>query len=346
MAIPESVSIHRRFTFVSKPAPQSWSSQNYEDYDQYHFRYLALGCHTKKDDSFFKRCCHPWNKSLSIEKIPVECQLDADSTLNAYKYISQSLSDQKSSQNTDGKPVHINEDSIQVMLPECGRSPSEPPSEDQIEEIHSAQKSINDLSKSIKDNSTSPTPALSLQNPTAKTEEASKAEAVRQAAIKSKAESDAKAEAEKKAAIKSKAESDAKAEAEKQAANSHPTDNSSNQNHSQSLFSSIANIFGNDGDAKGTFFFQEGAAGACGNSNSDDVPLVALPTALYDNGKHCGKNVLVENTANGKTVVARVQDMCPGCPSSHSLDLSTGAYDAIGERDTGVLPIKWGFLGN
>lgn len=67
---------------------------------------------------------------------------------------------------------------------------------------------------------------------------------------------------------------------------------------------------------------QEGAAGACGNVNDDSTPLVALPSNMYADGKHCGKHVLIKNTANGKTVVAKVQDMCPGCPSSTSLDVS------------------------
>lgn len=56
--------------------------------------------------------------------------------------------------------------------------------------------------------------------------------------------------------------------------------------------------------------------------NADSTPLVALPTSLYADGKHCGKQVMIKNTANGKTVVAKVQDMCPGCPSDTSLDVS------------------------
>ncbi|GAA5938942.1 hypothetical protein JCM1841_002612 [Sporobolomyces salmonicolor] len=92
-----------------------------------------------------------------------------------------------------------------------------------------------------------------------------------------------------------------------------------------------------------TFFYQEGAAGACGNVNSDSTPLVALQTAMYGSGQYCGKTVEITNTANGKSVTATVQDECPGCSSATSLDLSTGAFDQIGDEATGVLPITWHF---
>ncbi|GAA5865426.1 hypothetical protein JCM1840_001571 [Sporobolomyces johnsonii] len=92
-----------------------------------------------------------------------------------------------------------------------------------------------------------------------------------------------------------------------------------------------------------TFFYQDGVAGACGNVNSDSTPLVALQTAMYGSGQYCGKTVEITNTANGKSVTATVQDECPGCSSATSLDLSTGAFDQIGDEATGVLPITWHF---
>lgn len=57
--------------------------------------------------------------------------------------------------------------------------------------------------------------------------------------------------------------------------------------------------------------------------------------------KDCGRSLTITNTANGKSVVAIVQDACPSCVSKYSLDMSTGAFDAIGDRDTGILPISW-----
>lgn len=79
--------------------------------------------------------------------------------------------------------------------------------------------------------------------------------------------------------------------------------------------------------------------GACGNYNSDSTKLVALDSRMYGGGSHCGQMVVIKNTSNGKTVTAKVQDECPTCASSGSLDLSVAAFNAIGNPDTGVLPI-------
>ncbi|GAA5871503.1 hypothetical protein JCM1840_002913 [Sporobolomyces johnsonii] len=94
-----------------------------------------------------------------------------------------------------------------------------------------------------------------------------------------------------------------------------------------------------------TFFYQNGVAGACGNVNSDETPIVALDSRLYGNtnavSKYCGKSLTITNTANNQSVIATVADACPTCASKYSLDLSTGAFDQIGEEVTGVLEVVW-----
>ncbi|GAA5946258.1 hypothetical protein JCM1841_003449 [Sporobolomyces salmonicolor] len=94
-----------------------------------------------------------------------------------------------------------------------------------------------------------------------------------------------------------------------------------------------------------TFFYQNGVAGACGNVNSDDTPIVALDARLYGNtnavSKYCGRSLTITNSATGAAVVATVADACPTCASEYSLDLSTGAFDQIGRAATGVLDVSW-----
>lgn len=70
--------------------------------------------------------------------------------------------------------------------------------------------------------------------------------------------------------------------------------------------------------------------------------IVAMNSPMVNGGAHCGQWVNIKNTANGKTVTAKVADECPGCGYG-SLDLSLGAFAAIGNYDTGVLPITWSF---
>jgi expansin (peptidoglycan-binding protein) len=58
----------------------------------------------------------------------------------------------------------------------------------------------------------------------------------------------------------------------------------------------------------------------------------------------CGKSVHITNTANGKSVTVVVADECPTCANPESIDLSTGAFDRIGDPATGVLQIEWEFV--
>ncbi|GAA5955861.1 hypothetical protein JCM3765_000021 [Sporobolomyces pararoseus] len=94
-----------------------------------------------------------------------------------------------------------------------------------------------------------------------------------------------------------------------------------------------------------TYFYQGGVAGACGKVNPDSAYIVALDYRLYGDlgkvSKYCGKSLTITNTANGKSIVATVADACPSCNSKYSLDLSEAAFGAIGEYDTGILPINW-----
>lgn len=94
-----------------------------------------------------------------------------------------------------------------------------------------------------------------------------------------------------------------------------------------------------------TFYTQNGNAGACGDTHSDSDIICALETATYANGAHCGKYVLITNTENGKTVKVLVADECPTCNNKQSIDLSTGAYRALGGTvSEGIFPIAWQFV--
>ncbi|GAA6023688.1 hypothetical protein JCM11491_005273 [Sporobolomyces phaffii] len=92
-----------------------------------------------------------------------------------------------------------------------------------------------------------------------------------------------------------------------------------------------------------TWFTQDGNPGSCGKWNNDNTPLVALNQAMVNSmGNKCNSYVTIRNSNNGKTVRAVVADTCPGCGWG-SLDLSLGAFKAIGDLNAGVLPITWSF---
>ncbi|GAA6007719.1 hypothetical protein JCM10207_004852 [Rhodosporidiobolus poonsookiae] len=93
-----------------------------------------------------------------------------------------------------------------------------------------------------------------------------------------------------------------------------------------------------------TYFFQNGVAGNCGTVNSDSTLLVALPTNTYAGGKYCGQYVTIKRMSTGKTIKALVADSCPTCENDSCLDLSEGAYQALGGTvSEGVFDIQWWF---
>ncbi|GAA5965843.1 hypothetical protein JCM8115_003023 [Rhodotorula mucilaginosa] len=94
-----------------------------------------------------------------------------------------------------------------------------------------------------------------------------------------------------------------------------------------------------------TFFYQNGVAGNCGKVNSDDTLLVALPTATYAGGSHCGQYVEITRSDTGKKIKALVADSCPTCNNDSCLDLSWGAFSALGgTQSMGVFDITWQFV--
>ncbi|KAG8994679.1 hypothetical protein FRB94_008617 [Tulasnella sp. JGI-2019a] len=87
--------------------------------------------------------------------------------------------------------------------------------------------------------------------------------------------------------------------------------------------------------------------GACGKRNGSNDKIIAIPQALWANGKHCGKQVKI--SGNGKSVVATVQDMCPsdgGCPDSGHIDVSPATFKAISAnyQQVGEMTIAWSFM--
>lgn len=95
---------------------------------------------------------------------------------------------------------------------------------------------------------------------------------------------------------------------------------------------------------KATFFYQEGNPGACGKVHDDSAFIVAIQSKMYDDGKHCGKTVMITRKSTGKTIKAIAADECPGCPTGQSLDLSVGAFNALGNPAEGIFDIHWAIV--
>lgn len=93
-------------------------------------------------------------------------------------------------------------------------------------------------------------------------------------------------------------------------------------------------------NGKATYYTQDGAAGSCGKVNPDSAMIVAMNAPQYTSSA-CGKKLQITNLKTGKTAIATVADLCPGC-ARNSLDMSTGLFAALGgTTQEGVFPIDW-----
>ncbi|KAJ6527681.1 RlpA-like double-psi beta-barrel-protein domain-containing protein-containing protein [Mycena capillaripes] len=90
-----------------------------------------------------------------------------------------------------------------------------------------------------------------------------------------------------------------------------------------------------------TFYLPNGAVGACGHPIKTSAHAVALASAQYNDGAHCGKKIKVQH--NGKSIIAKVVDLCPGCPSD-GLDLTRGAFKKLAKPAIGVIEADWQFF--
>ncbi|KAI0769353.1 RlpA-like double-psi beta-barrel-protein domain-containing protein-containing protein [Trametes elegans] len=92
------------------------------------------------------------------------------------------------------------------------------------------------------------------------------------------------------------------------------------------------------GDA--TYYNPGGNFGACGTRNQDSELVAALNPTQYSGGSNCGRHINVHY--QGKTVNAKVVDLCPGCGSG-SVDLSPAAFQKLAPLSVGRIKVTWEF---
>ncbi|PWN98825.1 barwin-like endoglucanase [Tilletiopsis washingtonensis] len=90
---------------------------------------------------------------------------------------------------------------------------------------------------------------------------------------------------------------------------------------------------------KATYYYQNGQPGSCGGYAGDNDRVVAI-SSKFKSARKCGGKLKITNTSNGKSVTARIADTCPTC-AKYDIDLSVGAFKALGSMSKGVLNVDW-----
>ncbi len=116
--------------------------------------------------------------------------------------------------------------------------------------------------------------------------------------------------------------------------------------------------------SSGTYYLQNGHAGACRQYHADTELIAAIgewslsqlhlklipvkDQAWYGDltlvSSLCWKQVEIINTDNQKTVTVTIVDACPTCDNGNSIDLSVQAFDTLSDQSVGKIPIKWRFV--
>ncbi|KAF8902709.1 riboflavine-aldehyde-forming enzyme [Mucidula mucida] len=93
------------------------------------------------------------------------------------------------------------------------------------------------------------------------------------------------------------------------------------------------------GDA--TYYYPNGGYGACGQPLQNSDHVVALASAQYSSGANCGRQIRVNY--NGKSVTARVADLCAGCVSG-DVDLTSSAFEVLAPLSVGRMRVTWDYI--
>ncbi|KZT05084.1 uncharacterized protein LAESUDRAFT_656468, partial [Laetiporus sulphureus 93-53] len=93
---------------------------------------------------------------------------------------------------------------------------------------------------------------------------------------------------------------------------------------------------------QGTYY--DTGTGACGYTDSNNDPVVAISHLIYGNGEHCNQWIQITNQANGKAQYGKMRDKCEGC-AEYNLDLSPSLFESLGaDLSQGVIHIDWQFM--
>ncbi|KIK57147.1 hypothetical protein GYMLUDRAFT_173050 [Collybiopsis luxurians FD-317 M1] len=94
---------------------------------------------------------------------------------------------------------------------------------------------------------------------------------------------------------------------------------------------------------RGTWFYP--GLGNCGQENTVNDPIIAIPETLYDQngGSNCGQWIHITDVSTGKVAYGRTADSCPGCGSG-DLDMSPEVFQQFTDLSVGEISISWYFL--
>lgn len=369
--IPHSISMFRRavhdandglLVIQNKDTPKKYG-HNLEPYDQYHFRYMAIGCpDVEHDVAFFQECCRPRGANKQEDKdYPTACRLDSylvfDPVYSKDKVVAKlgSLIDYKDKMHydSDGEKGTEQVESNSAVSDNAGNDSASASTANETAFTPSSSPAAPVFTPASSSSWSEPSSSSSSWVASSSSSSSWTPEAAPSSS--SWAEPSSSSSSEWQAPAPSSSSSEwvapdvhvAQAATTPWSSSQWIAPSSSSPAYVAPALTSSANTNTDVETFTGTasWYTQNGNAGACGQYHSDSDYIVALKTDLYgwtgQRSQYCGRSLTITNTATGATAQAIAADACPGCSSYYSLDLSTGLFQALGNLDQGLLPISW-----
>ncbi|KZT67878.1 hypothetical protein DAEQUDRAFT_728653 [Daedalea quercina L-15889] len=98
-------------------------------------------------------------------------------------------------------------------------------------------------------------------------------------------------------------------------------------------------------DFQGDATYYETGTGACGYTDNDSDPILAISHLVYGDGGRCNQWIQITNPANGKSQYGQIRDECEGC-GQNDIDLSPSLFQSLGEDlSVGRFTVDWHYMG-
>ncbi|KAJ7709847.1 hypothetical protein B0H17DRAFT_1190999 [Mycena rosella] len=365
---------HLRRHHVPRAQPAGWVTGYLEVYDTYHTRYMAIDCDNKHNTSFFDSCCHPLLATETVEKNrPACCAVGATASCPGASAVLTASSSAVTPSATHAEVVVTSSSAVshsathaEVVVTssssaaapattsaadedcddeddgdddgddgECddedtGDEDDEDCEDEQESSTVKAATSTHVAATTTVNKVATSTHAPAVVTPTTTTTATTKAEPTTTSTTPEPTTSTKAQETTTSTTPKPTTTPKATPTTTTTADTSTKTAASSGGSFTLGGF--------------GTWFTQNGVAGACGTVHKDTDFVVALQTTMYANSANCGRKIRIINLQNNKSVDGVVADECPSCTNIQSVDMSVSMFEALAALTVGEFSIKWEFL--
>jgi hypothetical protein len=361
-ASAHSISHFRRHHVPRTQPPAGWATSYLEVYDVYHTRYQAIGCENKHNTTFFDFCCHPLLATETVAKNrPACCAVGATAACPGTAPSSAAAPAKTPAKATVVPPAPAKTPAKTTVAPpapakttaaqddgdeDCDdedegdnndtTGDDDEDCDDEDDNNSNDQDNSDDGEDCDEDEGESTTHAAPTSTKVAPT--TSSHAAAPPATSPHTTPTTSSTHTTPKETTTTKETTTAKAATTHTTPTSTPAPTTSASTGDKSSSGSF--ILG----GFGTWFMQNGVAGACGKVHKDSDFVVALETKTYANGINCGRTIQLCDVSNNKCVNGLVADECPTCTNAQSVDMSQGMFTELAALSVGEFKIQWKFV--